>query len=524
MFENREYQNRAVREVREALIKGHKKILLTLATGSGKSIIARDIVSMAEKKNNNVLFLAHRTLLIKQMKEVLDSFDNVVIETIQSSKNRQHDDIKIIIVDEAHYGVNSPMQDKVLLRYKNAVIIGLTATPITHQGHKIEGWDILIDIVQLADLIKMGFASSVRVLAPASVDRSGFNSVANDYNAKDVAKEVTKSTIIKNVVDKYIKYGENRRAIFYCINIDHSELIASELAIHGISASSYHSKIKNKDEIFEDFKSGKLQVLSSVESLTTGVDLPDIYCLVLATPTKSVIKAVQIFGRGTRLDKNNPDKICLILDCAGVIDDTIHPLQRMNFNSEPEQKLKKCVCGGNMAIVKTSMTEPNEYGMYIKTTTRKCSKCGSVKIDEEELLFEITFCEGCEAIIEKGTAVTKTEIKDGFIQLISICPHCENEKIIREVEEIDAELEEKLLEVYVDEVTTWDDLDTELKKAKDKYGKRYHHYWSKRTIEALKEEGFSVIEVKRTIKFYMDKGWNIGGLVTAMKKRRGDMV
>jgi len=130
------------------------------------------------------------------MSETLKGFDNVIVESVQRSKNRWHEDIKILVIDECHYGVNSSTQNKVIDKYPNALIIGLSATPITHDGHKIEGWDDVIDVVQLKDLIDMGFLAKLKVLAPMHVDTSGFKMNAADYNQKDVAQEVTKSNIL----------------------------------------------------------------------------------------------------------------------------------------------------------------------------------------------------------------------------------------------------------------------------------------------------------------------------------------
>jgi len=170
---------------------------LALATGAGKSVIALSIVRSAKQKRNNVLYLAHRTILIDQMSETLKGFDNVIVESVQRSKNRWHEDIKILVIDECHYGVNSSTQNKVI-------------------------WDDVIDVVQLKDLIDMGFLAKLKVLAPMHVDTSGFKMNAADYNQKDVAQEVTKSNIIANVVDKYIKYADGLKSIFYAVNIDHA--------------------------------------------------------------------------------------------------------------------------------------------------------------------------------------------------------------------------------------------------------------------------------------------------------------
>jgi len=517
----REYQKDAIVQLRSSLKAGNKKVLLSLATGAGKSLIIREIVKMAEAKNNNSLMLAHRTILIKQMIETLSDCNNVAVETIQTSKNRLHDNIKIVILDEAHFGANSPMQDKVLSKYPNAIIIGLSATPITSKGERLEGWNDVIDVVQLKDLVDLGFASPVKVLAPMSIDRSHFKTVGGDYNQKDVGEEVTKSSIISDVVQKYIKHAHGLKSVFYAVNIEHAELIVAELTAEGYNASSYHSKLKNKDIIFKDFKDNKVDILVSVESLTTGVDVSNIYCAVLATPTKSIIKAVQIYGRITRLDPKNPDKVALILDCSNVIDDTVHPYQKLDFTKEPTKKVIKCkLCDGTMKVIKKTASIPNERNIYYVETVSKCDKCGNIDIKSEEKIDELTFCEECEEHIKKGTAKTITEIDEGNIIVYSECPHCKHKKVFRELESIDAELEEKLLEVQTDSVETWEDLHKELRKAKDKYGKKYHHFWARRVIETLQNENFTVDEVKKAIKFYTSNGWVLGGIASSMLKRR----
>ena len=303
-MELREYQAEALRRLKQSLKKGNRRIILALATGAGKSILGLSIVKSAAQRGNYVLYVAHRTILVEQMKDTLNGFDNVVVESVQRSKNRWHDDIKIVIIDEVHFGVNSSMQNKIIDKYKDAIIIGLSATPITHDGYKIEGWDKVIDVVQLKDLIDMGFLSKLKVLAPMHVDTTSFKMTASDYNQKDVAKEVTKSNIVANVVDKYITYADGLKSIFYAVNIEHAAQLNDELVQKGYKSAVYHSKLKKdeKKRVFNAFKRNELLILVSVDSLTTGVDEADLYCGVLATPTKSIIKAVQIYGRFARLD------------------------------------------------------------------------------------------------------------------------------------------------------------------------------------------------------------------------------
>jgi len=263
--------------------------------------------------------------------------------------------------------------------------------------------------------------------------------------------------------------------------------------------------------------------LVSVESLTTGVDLPDLYCGVLATPTKSIIKAVQIYGRFARLDKNNPNKEALILDCANVIDDTVHPYQKLDFNKKKQdtrQKCSKCE-GGIMQMLKKKATAPSDMGEYTITTIYRCDKCKYTKVKEELKIISFNFCEECDNRIEAGTSKTRTVNEKNKFKIISECPHCGNEKVLREITLIDTELAEKKLEVNIQAVESWDDVLIELRKAKNKDGKRYHYMWAIRVVDTLKENGFTLAEVKKVVGKYVSNGWALGGVANNMIKRRG---
>jgi len=507
------------------------------------------------------------------------------VDTVQSLKNREYDDIKIVIIDEAHYGSGTTMQSSVLDVYPDAIIIGLSATPIKPDGSRLEDWDDTLDVMQLADLIKIGKASPVRVLSPSTIDRSGFRTSKGDYNSKDVAEEVTKSFIVQNVVEKYVKYGENRRAIFYCINIDHAEILAVELREAGYRAMSYHSKSVNRGEIFEDFKSGALDILCSIEILTVGVDLPNVYCLVLASPTKSYVKSIQIYGRGSRRDNsldrklkkvgkthvkkiafiprhdkdidkikeqlnekglwyievfskgvqvpdgyevyeniapNNPNKICLILDLCGVIDDTSHPLQRLDYNKVKEERFKKCpVCEGKMILVKKDAEVIEIAGIdFVKSiSTWQCVECGSLEIIEDEKTLEVSFCEKCKKEIMPEDKDIHTVIQEEKVCVMSRCPHCQHDKELRVVDIVDLELVENKLKVCPQDIFDIEDIKRELRKATNKDGKKYHHYWTKRVIDEIEEKGYSIEFVRGIIEEYVGKGWSLGGIMNVMSRR-----
>ena len=516
----RKYQSEAIELLKKSIARGNKKVMLALPTGAGKSIVAREVVRMAKEKNSQVLFLAHRIILIDQMKRVLSDFDNVVVETLQTSKNKLHDDIKIVIIDEGHWSANSNIQQDVMSKYPNAITIGMSATPITASGHRLKSWETVVSTVQTIDLVNAGFLSNVKVLAPVNLDRSGFKVTAGEYNIKDVGKEVTKSTIVNGVVEKYIQYADGLKTLVFCVNVEHSELMSEEFRKYGYKSAHYHSKMNKREReiVLDNFKEGKITVLTNVETLTTGFDVPDIYCGIFATPTKSIVKAVQCYGRLLRLDPNNKNKTALILDCGNVIQDTIHPLDIIDFEREPERNNTCKICEGETKIINQSVRE--EDGIFIKITVRECIECKNIETKESAILDNILICEECDEQIEKGESNTITKMDNGSIELFSVCPHCGHETPLRSIKAIDTDLEEIEATIIMKNCETWDDIRDQLRKATNAEGKLYHHKWSKIAVKLLEDEGFTVDEVKKSIDFYTKNGWGLGGIPQAMINRR----
>ena len=157
---NREYQLEAIKSVCEAFDEGHRKALLVMATGTGKTRTAISIVDVLSDKEwvKNVLFLADRTVLIKQAKNnfvkllpnmsccnLLSTVDNpedsrivfstyqTMINAIDSTKNKCGNKLftpghfDLIIVDEAHRSIYKKYQ--AIFDYFDGLVVGLTATP-----------------------------------------------------------------------------------------------------------------------------------------------------------------------------------------------------------------------------------------------------------------------------------------------------------------------------------------------------------------------------------------------------------
>jgi superfamily II DNA or RNA helicase len=510
----RPYQETSINLIRDAIKKGNKRILLAIATGAGKSVIARAIVEMAGKKNNKVLFTAHRTILINQMRETFIGLDNVTCGTLQSLSKQEHNDVSIVIEDEAHYGNGSKMRSKMP---KNVITIGLSATPLNGDGSKLEGWDIIIDQIQLCDLIEMGYASKVKCLAPIKVERGGLKTTKGDYDINASFALMSKSSLISDIVKTYEKHALGLKTLVFCVNIEHAEMLAAEFKASGHKCDSVHSK-KDSDEVMQKFKNNEIDIVCNVEQLTTGYDSPDIYCILLAAPTKSIVKAVQIYGRATRLNPADVNKMALILDCAGVIEDTIHPLTRMRFDRErKEKKEKKCEritmsrekCGGSFFVDSTTRV-PADDGYEKVTTIKKCKRCNAIQISEALEIVKITECVKCGFILDNKMQIQKTNTE---LKFTLICKNCGEEQDYRTIELTDGEL------VEIQNIEkSWSDVEFELRSAKGRDGKKYHYMWSSHAIQIFKSCDFSPAFVLEQIANYNSKNIPLGSLPFYLEK------
>merc|ERR1711879_12701 len=111
---------------------------------------------------------------------------------------------------------------------------------------------------------------------------------------------------------------KQKASLIFCINIAHAEATAQAYIDNGVPARAIHSKLsKNeKDQIMDEYKSGKIKILANPMMLTTGFDYPATDCIILARATQSQNLYRQMVGRGLRLYKDKD--FAIILDCSNV--------------------------------------------------------------------------------------------------------------------------------------------------------------------------------------------------------------
>lgn len=491
----RPYQERAINDARMAFKDGCKSVCLCLATGAGKSVIVENIIKTAKGR---VLYLTFRTVLIDQMRKYFKN-SNVEFGTLQKYGKEESEYYDLIIIDEIHWAHGSKLQNNLKCKY----LLGLTATPINASGHALE-FDRIIDIVQLKDLIKMGYASPVRVLSTSKVDTSKLKTVGGDFSQKEAYALMAKSAILKDIVNVYKKHAKGLKTIVYAVNIKHAEELKQEFLNAGIECDTAHSK-KNDDSI-ERFKNNELKLIINVDILTTGFDLPDIYCLILASPTKSLIKSTQIYGRATRLNPNDLNKEALIIDCAEVIHNTQHPLQYFDFTKKKEDKSKKCECGLSLKIVNKTSHTIDKY-TYQTTHFYKC-ECGKEYQDDKLHAINVSFCDNCKLEIEHKQM--KLTHQKGSIDFNYECDKCGHIHNFRQILLSDKELKE-MHEKEVMNTYTWEAVSLILKAEAKACG--YKWQWVTRAMDILQSRTKTPKEIIERIKELKARGKKIGSIL-----------
>jgi superfamily II DNA or RNA helicase len=166
-------------------------------------------------------------------------------------------------------------------------------------------------------LIRHGYLSAFVAFAPSEPDLAGVRTMAGDFHEGELSDAMDKPSITGDIVETWLKRGEARPTLVYGVHRAHAEHLQQRFVETGIAAA-YIDCDSARDErarIFARFRAGDIRVICNVATLSTGLDLPMVSCIVDARPTKSRIPFVQTIGRGLRT-ADGKDHL-LILDHAG---------------------------------------------------------------------------------------------------------------------------------------------------------------------------------------------------------------
>lgn len=199
-------------------------------------------------------------------------------------------------------------------------LIGISATPCKFNGSGLgEYFDIMITGPSVKELINIGKLSSFRYYASDTLDLSDIGIQRGEYNQKQLSGKMEHEIVYKDTVKMYNKHTPNTKAIIYNVSIESAMRTALEFENNGIKASYLSGKTPKKERanIVESFRQGKIDILCNCSLFEEGFDCPDCETVMLLRKTKSLRLHIQQCMRGMRIDKFNPNKIAKIVDCVG---------------------------------------------------------------------------------------------------------------------------------------------------------------------------------------------------------------
>lgn len=332
----RDYQTADIQRLRNAYSHGMKAPIYQLATGGGKTIVFSHIVQSAAAKGRKIGVFVHRRELIKQASAKLDwcgvahgiiaaGLDRdhdlpVQVLSIQSAQRRKLPDFDFIVIDEAHHA-RADTWHKLLASQPKAKLLGVTATPSRTDGKGlgVEAGGLFDAIVcgpTMADLVKAGHLAPSRVFIPAArINVAGVKKIAGDYNADELAERA--KVVTGNAIAEYREKADGKTALAYCCTVKHAENVAQQFTDAGYRAACVHGETPKdeRDTLIAALGTGAIDVLTSCDLISEGLDVPAVGAVILLRPTQSLILYLQQVGRGMRPAEGKDALV--VLDHAG---------------------------------------------------------------------------------------------------------------------------------------------------------------------------------------------------------------
>ncbi|OGS21405.1 MAG: restriction endonuclease [Elusimicrobia bacterium RIFOXYA2_FULL_39_19] len=369
----RYYQQIAINRTVEAIGKGQNRVLLVMATGTGKTYTAFQIIYRLWKNGikKRILFLADRNILIDQTKrndfkhfkdkmtiikkKIIDKAFEVYLALYQGLTNYNEDKdaykqfsrdfFDLVIIDECHRG-SAPADSawrEILEYFSSATQIGLTATP--RETEEISNTDYFgkpIYTYSLKQGIEDGFLAPYQVIRIGiDVDLEGWRPEAGKtdkygkdvddriYNGKDFDKNLVideRTKLVAKRVSEYLK-KTNRfdKTIIFCVDIEHAERMRQAIVNENTDLVAQNRKYVMR--ITGDDDEGKREVdnfinpeekypviATTSKLMTTGVDAQTCKLIVLDSNINSPTEFKQIIGRGTRINEEYGKTFFTIID------------------------------------------------------------------------------------------------------------------------------------------------------------------------------------------------------------------
>lgn len=333
MMQLRPYQAQAKDAVLSEWEKGHRKTLLVLPTGTGKTVVFAKVVENQVSQGGRALILAHRGELLTQAADKLRAVSGmecalekaeftslgsplrITVGSVQSLAQPKrlerfpHDYFTDIVVDEAHHCLSDSYQ-RVLAHFPDANILGVTATPDRGDMKNLgQFFDSKAYEYTMSQAIKEKYLCPVKAqMIPLKLDISGVKVSNGDFSTGEVGNAL--EPYLEQIAREMIHYCKDRKTVVFLPLVHISQKFCRILNAYGLRAAEVNGNSDDRSEVLSDFERGRYDVLCNSMLLTEGWDCPAVDCVVVLRPTKVRSLYQQMVGRGMRL---HPGKEHLLL-------------------------------------------------------------------------------------------------------------------------------------------------------------------------------------------------------------------
>ena len=429
----RYYQEIAINRAVQAVIQGKKRVLITMATGTGKTFVAMQIVWKLWKTRRvrKILYLADRTILVDQAKDrefspFADALHKIKRRPIKSRevyfalyqaiadregqpglyRRYTPDFFDLIIVDECHRGSARDESNwrQILEYFDPAAQIGMTATPL--RDDNVDTYRYFGDPIYLYSLaqgIDDGFLAPYRVRRvitdvdaagwrsdPGLLDRFAREVPEGLYETKDFERVVSllgRTEAVAQHLTDYLKKGDRHgKTIIFCVDQEHAEDMRKALNNCNTDITRKHLDYvvrvvsdeglvgRRHLDLFRDPEQKFPVVVTTSKLLSTGVDVPTCRNIVLFKPINSIVEFKQIIGRGTRLFVDEGKLWFTILDYVGATRLFADP----DFDGFPELTAEETI------NAQGEVTSSTETGEAVQAAEEAEEEIGPIISDDSE--------------------------------------------------------------------------------------------------------------------------------------------
>lgn len=355
-YKLRDYQEECVKKILWAQkLEGND--LVSLPTGAGKSLI---IAELAKRLSGKILILQPTKEILLQNYEKLKAYvpdkeigiysasvnrKDIGIYTLATigsvyKKSELFQDIKQVILDEAHLlNPTRPgsMYTKFFKDINSPKIIGFTATPyrldhiytklktgeiLTHTTTKLINrtkgrfWHRIMFNINNEDLIKKGYLVPLKYIDKTIIEHENIptNISKSDFNLEKYEEKIEKE---KDSILEAVYFGMElaKSVLVFCSSIRQASNLCD--LVTGSAVVTAKTKKKERTRIIKEFREGKIQTVFNVGVLTIGFDHPELGCIVLLRPTRSIGLYYQMLGRGVRPAEGK--EFCRVIDMTGTV-------------------------------------------------------------------------------------------------------------------------------------------------------------------------------------------------------------